>query len=169
MQLRQSLQALQRRLGQQCDRLYPTGLHDLLHLVDVEERRHRETPRQFLRVRDPVRQVCDQDLLDLDGQLLLELVGEWIQLRPRALDEQDGQLILRLRAGTREQPVGQILDRHPLCGREINNPLQNLLALDVLHVHRRLHNVDATATAALHVTLPLEVGEHPRHGVPVNP
>src|SRR5215211_6615228 len=166
--LHQHLQALQRRLGQQRDRLYPVRLHKVLHLVDVEERRHGESPRQVYSARDPVGEVLEQNSLYLDRELFLELGGELIQLRPRALDEEDGSLLLRLRTGPCEQRVRQIFDRHALRRREVHNPLHNLLTTQVLRLHRWLYHVDATAAAALHVTLPLEVGEHPRHRVPVH-
>ena len=70
-ELHEPLQALQRRLGQQRDRLYAERLHQFLYLVDVEERRHGEPPRRVLHVREPLREVLDQDPLHLDGQLLL--------------------------------------------------------------------------------------------------
>jgi hypothetical protein len=144
-------------------------LHDVLHLVDVEEGRHGESPWQVFCARDPLSEVLEQNLLHFDRKLILELGGELIQLRLRALDEEDGRLLLRLRASPREQRIRQIIDRHALRRREVHNPLQDLLTLQVLRLNRWLDHVDATAAAALHVTLPLEVGEHPRHRVPVHP
>ena len=89
---------------------------------------------RVFRARNPVGEVLDQDPLDLDGELILELCGELIQLRPRALDEEDGHLLLRPRASPREQRVREILDRHVLRRCEIHDPLQDLLTLHVLRL-----------------------------------
>ncbi len=44
-----------------------------------------------------------------------------------------------------------------------------LTALRLLLVHRWPHHIDAASPPALHVTLALEVGDHTRHGVAVDP
>jgi hypothetical protein len=106
---------------------------------------------------------------NLDGELLFEFLRELIQLRPRALDEEDGRLPPRPRTSPRQQRVREILDGHVLRGCEIQDPLQHLLTLYVIGLDGGLDNVHPAPTPALHVSLPLQVREYPRHRVAVHP
>src|SRR5829696_693582 len=115
------------------------------------------------------KQVLQKHFLDLDGELLLELGGELVELRPRALDEEDGHFLLWSDPGSRQQRVPELLDRDALRRCQIHHPLQDLLAPRSLRVHRRFDDVDAAPAPALHETLTLEVGDHTRHRVAVHP
>ena len=81
----------------------------------------------------------------------------------------DGYLHLRPHTCPRQQRVREILDRYVLRRGEVHDPLQNLLTLRVLRLDGRFDHIHPTPAPALHVTLPLQVGEYTRYRVSVDP
>src|SRR5438093_4324323 len=89
-ELGQAMERLEMRLGEQRDHGNPLALEKVLHLREMRKARDRRPPSTgLLRTPRDRRQLGEENLLDVDGQVGLELSGKEVELRRATLHEED--------------------------------------------------------------------------------
>src|SRR5881397_1515206 len=84
------MERLEMRLGEQRDHGNPLALEKVLHLREMRKARDRRPPATgLLRTPRDRRQLGEENLLDVDGQVGLELSGKEVELRRATLHEED--------------------------------------------------------------------------------